>query len=699
MRFAIILAIMSLSFSLKSEILEGVYASELVTCGNYSAEVTLEVVEESSKYYKAYLRIDKASEPKGQLWEYEYTGIEDNGSIMFYFQNHYSIDRKGIQRSNSTPGIRLRPEGFVNNPFVLGTFLLRVNDGRLEVDTSPSLGRRCSFPTLRYDTSLTEFYRQSRTYLESGIYEPACNFFSCDSGNDKVFLIRNWSESLLRYYPQLNGGFFYKNNLQREYFQLRDKFFLIFRDDIFVPIFGKPFDQISDLEKQEVLMELVEINSNSSSKRVYNRQKGKIYSYLLSWQPQLLEMSLKECGYLDQKNESFCSENIIYEIGIQRWIKQELDNHLQQLASNEIASYGDYDKFRDLLSQNVGRLFPNEIDFYASEIERLENARATEILQLYISEIESMTPSILVLKKSQTMRETESYKRLSPANTESLSDLLDSLVSKTESLIVEQELFLLNSLIEERKGIHVLNTWHQNYEQQFNDIKYPINNTLSQPTLTFHFAKKAIVMDNEDLIISEINSAETVEELREIDQKYLNPFWKGEEVYHRIGNALEARRNYLYYRDRNKESLRDYTLEEIIEINQEEANNGEPNEEQMRLATIIRLTGKHDWFFVRNEAGILVREPNNQLERFFMSYSQELRYIIEDFKKISCSSPDDNGYYKCRCELVGRAVGEIPDRYRELFMIFNGNREVFAGTCIFYYDDNHGWQNLGEDSN
>ena len=232
-----------------AQIREGVYSTETIPCNNHPATMSFEIIKKSDDYYYCRMRVKETKNIKYiNKYIIEYYGAYKNGQLVLNKIDTYKIEDEKLTSKKYYPGTRRRIS--YNNKFTGKVLRVIIEQPGQSIQFKGYL--RCKNPTLNYNPELTKKFAEAQRVLGKSIQSHPVTFNARNDRLSNIFALYKWSKKYEKEIPEVDPL-----HSQLRYRKKENEFAVqnirnLFTDDTFIPVFGKPFDELNVEERNDI---------------------------------------------------------------------------------------------------------------------------------------------------------------------------------------------------------------------------------------------------------------------------------------------------------------------------------------------------------------------------------------------------------------------------------------------------------------
>ena len=668
-----------------SQIQTGVYTASDVRCGRNTENLELEIMHKKGAYYEAYLRTTyKDAYSRETLIEVFYTGQLQANELTLYLQNQYSITGEVFNGNKYLPGKRSSSRS--RTGFAFKEMTINTSSGSTAIQPR-QVGRyySCNYPVMKFNSVLSRQKAQVRNVIQQMYNAAPTSFWAAKKTEEKVFSLYKWSEKLWQEHPELTIKDI--KGLQSSY-RIKDQtVFKIFRDDNFVPVFGKPFDQLSEKEKTALMKELGDLFGKTRSTYVkFQKNENKSFLYLLPWQYDFLKAAFSPCsGY----RKGVCTETVMNAIEQQRTSKQKYQQMLAQLRTNPNLELKKLDAYKSTVNSSAAYLWPSEQQKVLGLVAEKQGPAAEKALRAEATPLLNGPDTYQNLKAVEQLAGSYTFSKASEQLQREIGAQIKEKCASIRATLAHNELAKLDKIAQSKNDpIGQLISWHNTFCRQFDCNKNRFDNSITMVLNKEIQIRKQLVVSNKTAIAREIKNATSTSGLTRLRNKYLKPFYHDNAVFTDLKKLADDQEEIIIFK--TKKIIGNYTYEQVLAIEAQTTATGEPTEDQMKLAIIKKKQGiknKYDQVANSNPGS---GDPVGWLYKWMAQSASGVSVSMPVFEKLGCIKSANRPGYVCDCNMKETVRG---GGWMDSISDMVGAHVV---THRYLKTEKYGWISLGE---
>lgn len=278
----------------------------------------------------------------------------------------------------------------------------------------------------------------------------------------------------------------------------------LYSDKYFVPIFGKPFDEISVKDRNSIYMQLRKCSV-----------QGK-YSEELSWEAGTLLHPLAESGFGD-----YPSSKVLNKIQEFRKLREQY-NSITVSVKNSNNSSKELENYLSVLNNDLSILFPSEIKMLKDLIlMKLKIQAEKELTQILNSEL-SKSPSYESFVTHFSFKEDNHilFNYLDDGVKNQINSKIQSNLSTIVKNLMTAELLKVNALKADGSSIESINYLIASFRSKY--LYYFKYDQISSAFSSFESKKTKIISSIYPKIKEKIGSIQSIPDLNKFEDEYLS---------------------------------------------------------------------------------------------------------------------------------------------------------------------------------
>lgn len=455
------------------------------------------------------------------------------------------------------------------------------------------------------------------------------------SGNvgKRAEALTTWSERLEKEYPDIGQVGSIAHLVQ-------PKLVNLLADKYFVPVFGKPFDQLSEEQRNKIDQQIDQCFKHTR------------YRDRFTWHWVLQEPFQSNSNHL-------IYANLLQSFKIQKSVREEYETAVLQLSQpGNMVSVQQLNSYIIKLQKDFSSLFPSEIKILEDLIlQKSGSASDRELVRLLQQELDKPNNlSTIASIKNFPDRNQSFYRQASTGTVTEVKAELEKKSTQAFSELMQAERKSIDNFPSTPEGMAAAATWHQTFIQQYD--AYKDNKSVTETLDYFEKKNLSFLVTSAPAIESLIRQAQSGSDLREIRNQYLRPLPKNNSVVKELSATLRKKDIQLFLEKRKNTIV---TVDE--KVKQENIRH------QKRLADANKLPSlKFDGLAANYSKGWLEQLYKGDFVELayyndHVSYSMLYKFFVSlvvaysDFSRLNMVSPVVIDYYNSKLTNVTKEPG------------------------------------------
>lgn len=277
--------------------------------------------------------------------------------------------------------------------------------------------------------------------------------------------------------------------------------FNLLSDTYFIPVFGKPFDELSASKIKNIDKK---IHGFRQKKKFGTRHEPKhIWAFRLD-------------GYIGSALNERQYSAAIKEVQTIRRIKKEYALTVQKLKSGAF-DLSNLSKEKKQVNFKYSKLFPKEIDYIKSLIDEQEKSTANKEVRSIIEKLNNLENDFSALRKVEQLKikNTNAYAKADRNIQQNYDEQVEHKISQILSIATAKEIGNLSSM-----SSNDLNKFHASFNKKYTTYSYRKEVRLVNDQI--YETKKEKVLSEFDAIVLKINGSKNYGDLNAIQNIYLS---------------------------------------------------------------------------------------------------------------------------------------------------------------------------------